>query len=113
MRRYNVAVNPDLRQWSSPPHRQRLAQISEELRIHIVTLYNWRKAWRLQGEAVLASAKEPEDLALLTSSRWFWRLQGSMPLSSAPIVVNGVCARSRWSAGGKHPRMSTRSQCSP
>jgi transposase-like protein len=25
-----------------------------------VTLYNWRKAWRLQGEVVPASEKEPE-----------------------------------------------------
>ena len=26
----------------------------------MVTLYNWRKAWRLQGEVVPASEKEPE-----------------------------------------------------
>ena len=32
-----------------PPHRQSLAWISEELGIHLATLYNWRKAWRLQG----------------------------------------------------------------
>ena len=44
----------------SPPHRQSVAQISAELGIHIVTLYNWRKAWRLQGEVVPASEKEPE-----------------------------------------------------
>ena len=37
-----------------------MAQISAELGIHIVTLYNWRKAWRLQGEVVPASEKEPE-----------------------------------------------------
>jgi transposase-like protein len=30
--------------------RQSVARISEELGIHVVTLYNWRKAWRLQGE---------------------------------------------------------------
>ena len=44
----------------SPPQRQSVAQISEELGIHVVTLYNWRKAWRLQGEVVPASEKEPE-----------------------------------------------------
>ncbi len=44
----------------SPPHRQSLAQISAQLGIHIVSLYNWRKAWRLQGEVVAASEKEPE-----------------------------------------------------
>jgi transposase len=35
-------------------------QISAELGIHVVTLYNWRKVWRLQGEVVPASEKEPE-----------------------------------------------------
>ena len=44
----------------SPPHRQSVAQISEELGIHLATLYNWRKAWRLQGEVVPSSEKEPE-----------------------------------------------------
>jgi transposase len=42
------------------PMRQSVAQISAELGIHVVTLYNWRKAWRLQGEVVPASEKEPE-----------------------------------------------------
>ena len=36
----------------SPPHRQSVARISEELGIHVITLYKWRKAWRLQGEVV-------------------------------------------------------------
>jgi transposase-like protein len=44
----------------SPPQRQSVAQISTELGIHVVTLYNWRKAWRLQGEVVPASEKDPE-----------------------------------------------------
>jgi transposase len=44
----------------SPPHRQSVARISEELGIHVVTLYNWRKAWRLQEEVVPASEKDPE-----------------------------------------------------
>jgi transposase-like protein len=37
-----------------------VARISEELGIHVMTLYKWRKAWRLQGEVVPASEKEPE-----------------------------------------------------
>ena len=49
MRRYSEAVNADVRRRMSPPHRQTVAQISAELDIHVVTLYNWRKAWRLQG----------------------------------------------------------------
>ena len=44
----------------SPPHRQSVARISEELGIHVITLYKWRKAWRLQGEVVPASEKDPE-----------------------------------------------------
>jgi len=44
----------------SPPHLQSVAQISTELGIHVFTLYNWRKAWRFQGEVVPASEKEPE-----------------------------------------------------
>jgi transposase len=60
MRRYNEAVKADVKRRMSPPQRQSVARISEELGIHVVTLYNWRKAWRLQGEVVPASEKEPE-----------------------------------------------------
>ena len=60
MRRYSEAVEADVRRRMSPPQRQSVAQISEELGIHVVTLYNWRKAWRLQGEVVPASEKDPE-----------------------------------------------------
>jgi transposase-like protein len=60
MRRYSEAVKADVRRRMSPPQRQSVAQISAELGIHVVTLYNWRKAWRLQGEVVPASEKEPE-----------------------------------------------------
>ena len=60
MRRYSEAVKADVRRRMSPPHRQSIAQISAELGIHVVTLYNWRKAWRLQGEVVPASEKDPE-----------------------------------------------------
>jgi transposase-like protein len=44
----------------SPPQRQSVAQISQELGIHVATLYNWRNNWRLQGEVVPASGKDPE-----------------------------------------------------
>ena len=60
MRRYSEAVKADVRRLMSPPHRQSVARISDELGIHVVTLYNWRKTWRLQG-------------ALPTNSRWCWR----------------------------------------
>ena len=44
----------------SPPARQSVARISEETGIHICTLYAWRKSWRLEGEVVPASQKDPE-----------------------------------------------------
>ena len=60
MRRYSEAVKADVRRRMSPPHRQSVTRISEELGIHVITLYKWRKAWRLQGEVVPASEKDPE-----------------------------------------------------
>jgi transposase len=60
MRRYSEAVKADVRRRMRPPMRQRVAKISPELGIHVVTLYNWRKSWRLQGEVVPASEKDPE-----------------------------------------------------
>ena len=60
MCRYSEAVKADVRRRMSPPHLQSVSQISAELGIHVVTLYNWRKSWRLQGEVVPASEKDPE-----------------------------------------------------
>ena len=52
MRPYSEAVKADVRRRMGPPHRQSVAEISQELGIHVITLYKWRKAWRLQGEVV-------------------------------------------------------------
>jgi len=60
MRRYSEAVKADERRRMSPPHRQSVARISEELGILVISLYKWRKTCRLQGEVVPASEKEPE-----------------------------------------------------
>ena len=60
MRRYSEAVKADVRRRMTPPHRQSVARISEELGIHVITLYKWRKTWRLQGEVVPASEKDPD-----------------------------------------------------
>ena len=60
MRRYSEAVKVDVRSRMSPPNRQSVAQISAELSMHVVTLYNWKKTWRLQGEVMPASQKDPE-----------------------------------------------------
>ena len=60
MRGYSEALKTDVRRRMSPPHRQSVARISEELGIHMITLCKWRTTWRLQGEVVLASEKDPE-----------------------------------------------------
>ena len=52
MRPYSEAVKPkasakqwaDVRRRMSPPHRQSVAEISQELGIHVSNLYKWRKA---------------------------------------------------------------------
>ncbi len=56
----------------SPPHRQSAAQISAELGIHVVTLYNWRQPWQLQGEVVLEQWRHccrPHPVAWKVASR--------------------------------------------
>jgi len=60
MRPNSEAVKADVRRRMGPPHRQRVAEISQELGIHVITLYKWRKAWRLQGEVVPVTQKDPE-----------------------------------------------------
>ena len=60
MRRYSEAAKIDVRRRMSPPMRHSVDHISAELGIQVVTLYNWREAWRLQGEVVPASEKDPE-----------------------------------------------------
>jgi transposase-like protein len=55
MRPYSEAVKADVRKRMSPPRRQRVAEISQVLGIHLITFYKWRKAWRLQGEVVAFS----------------------------------------------------------
>jgi hypothetical protein len=57
---YGKAVKADVRRRMSAPMLQRVAQISAELGTHLATLYNWKRAWRLQGEVVPASGKDPD-----------------------------------------------------
>jgi transposase-like protein len=60
MRRYSEAIKADVRWRMSPPNPQSMARISEETGIHVATLCLWRKGWRLEGEVVPASQKDPE-----------------------------------------------------
>ena len=43
MRRYSEAVKANVRRRMNPPMHQSVARIAEELGIHVVTLYKWRK----------------------------------------------------------------------
>jgi len=49
MGRYSKAVQANVRRRMSPPNRQSVVQISQELGIHMATLYNWRKIWHWGG----------------------------------------------------------------
>lgn len=60
MRRYSESVKGDVSRRMSPPRLQSVAQTLAELFIHVVTHYNWRKTWRLQGEVPSAWKKVPE-----------------------------------------------------
>lgn len=44
MRPYGEAVKADVRRRMSPPYRQGVAEIAQELGIGMITLYKWRKA---------------------------------------------------------------------
>jgi len=57
---YHLTVKADERRRMSPPHCQSVAEIAQELGIQVITLYKWRKAWRLQGEVVPATQRDPE-----------------------------------------------------
>ena len=96
-----------------PPHRQSVAQISAELGIHVDTLYNWRKAWRLQGEVVPASEKDPEGWGATDKFTVVLESAGLDATELRPTAGSGACTRSRWNGGAKHPRMPTKRQCSP
>jgi len=58
--RSTKADKADVRSRTKLPHRQSVSQISAELGIHVATLFNWGKPWRLQGEVVPASERDLE-----------------------------------------------------
>jgi transposase-like protein len=68
-----------------PLHRQSVARVSEELGIHVMTLYKWRKAWRLQGEVVPSSEREPES--------WSAADKFTLVLESAGLNATEISAR--------------------
>jgi hypothetical protein len=96
MRRYSKADKADVRRRMSPSHRQSIAQISAQLGIGEVTLYNWRKAWLLQGVMVPAFEKDPEARVLPTDSSGYGNRCAErhrtqrLPLGAGPVPGAGV-----------------------
>jgi hypothetical protein len=58
----------------------------QELVIHVITLYEWRKAWRLQAEVVPATQKDPQ---VWGSACKFTGLQETAGLSATEL--GGYC----------------------
>jgi hypothetical protein len=95
MRRGSEAAKTDERRRMGPLHRQSVAEISQEMGIHVITLYKWRKAWRLHEEVVPASQKDPEGWGLaekftvmLVCDRCVWVLlqAGSVPRTGRSLA---------------------------
>ena len=49
-----------------------MARISKELGIHVMTLYSWRKAWRLLVEVDPHLEGNQKDEVRQPSSLWYW-----------------------------------------
>jgi hypothetical protein len=111
MRRYSEAVKADVRKRMSPPPRQSVARISGELGIHVITLYKWRKACRLQGEVVPTSVRAPKGWSANDKFTVVLKSLESKPPSSAPTAVRVDCCLSRWSVDGRQPGQPMLSRC--
>ena len=66
-----------------------------------MTLYKWRKIWRLKGEVVPASDKEPEG--------WNAADKFTVVLDSAGLNATELSARVLMQGRKLHPRRCTRS----
>ena len=81
----------------SPPNRQDVPQISKELGIHQSTLYKWLSNWRLRGEVVPASEKDPYSWS--AADKFTVELESAgfnaTELSIYRTAVNGVCSLNR------------------
>ena len=110
MRRYSEAVKADVRRRMSPPIWQSVAQISAELGIHVVTLYNWRMAWRLQGEVVPASEKDPDGWSAADKFTVVLETAGLNATELSAYCRERACSPSRWNVGGRQRRMLMRSR---
>jgi hypothetical protein len=112
MNRYS-AVKTDPRRRIAPPHRQIVAEISEQLGIHMITLYKWRKPVGCRVRWCPPPRRIPRDGARSISSPWSWRRPARTSVNWAPTAGSGVCSPSRWTDGVRPPRMPMTSRCYP
>jgi len=98
----------------SPAHRQSVTQISAELGIHVVILYNWRKTWRLQGEVVPASEKDPGSW---TAADKFTVVMDTAGLNATELSAycreRGLFPEQVSRYGVRQLRMPIKSECPP
>ena len=114
MRRYSEAVKLDVKRRMSPPHWQSVARIFEEPGIHVITLYEWRKALRLHREMVPAFEKDPQGWSAIDKFTVVLETAGlNTTERSAYCRERGLFPSSRGSDGGRHPRMPPTCQSSP
>ena len=90
MTAYSLAVQADVRKRMSPPNRQDVPQISKELGIHRSTLYKWRSNWRLQGEVVPASEKDPESWSAADKFTVVLETAGIICRTGRPLASNSA-----------------------
>ena len=79
-----------------PPQRQIVAQISAELRIHVVTLYSWMNAWRLQREFVPTSQMYPEGWGLADKFTAVMETVGLNAVSPSSYFQGGFYSWINW-----------------
>jgi len=79
-----------------PANRQSVARTSNEFSNYVMTLYKRKKAWRLQGEVVQASEKEPEGWK--EADRWTVVLECAK--LNAIELSHSSRERTQFAAGG-------------
>jgi hypothetical protein len=53
-------LKADVRKQIGRPHRQSLSATAQDLGIHVIMIYKWLEAWRLQGDKGPSSLKDHE-----------------------------------------------------
>jgi transposase-like protein len=88
-----------------------VTDIAQEQGLHVITLYKWRKAWRLQGEVVPATQKDPEGWGAAEKFTVVLETAGLNSTELAAYCRERGLFPSRWPAGVRPPRMPMPSRC--